>query len=803
MPIQIRFEGDPAKGPRFAPGLDELERIVIGRDAAHCQVVFAADDTRVGRQHCTLEQITGRYRVRVNQEDVVLCDGRRVYDNDELPFEREFQLQLGRTGPVLLVRTFLQGLVTDTRLQDLDESVVAKIRQTAQGARRGQTVALAAVVLVLVAAGAVALLSRSYSRRIEVALAEPQLADALNKGIPSVYLVLIQDKNQFLKRLGTAWVVDQQKGLLVTNAHIAEEFQELKQAKNGSRMVLHAPVAGDELMAVDRVQIHPGFDAWHKLWTQFEPVEQTSAAAYQSVASFGAACDVALLHVESAAALAPALRVADAKTLNGLKAGEPLGLVGYPVEELALGGATIDDPIPTVQFGHLVRMTNFFGVVDVPPDERLLVSHSVPATGGASGSPILNRRGEVVAINSAGNILPLYGPGESGEVTIIGRIPSAALINFAQRVDLVKELIEGTADERLIKAREQWAHAFQKHFRPRRATARLALVPRLVSLFERFLASGVEYKTETAKTPLLANAEMDRVNGASLPEWRRQMTVESPGIYLFAAVGEGDAPLRLTVSEPIGEGQILKRKSVTIADVQVVRPFEITARRQIEISAKSLTDVKKVYLTVLCGRRSRRPTAELHQNLADVWQKALKNVPKPLPVVEAAHLAGSMPPPPTLERDIDGKLRSTAPSEKAFHFPKLSAGHYLVTLVTKNGEDMGLAVNDGAYVQANGTAGQRSEATGACLSFDVMLWDDGRIDGRLTGDRRITDLLWSDAAGREFLVPATGGDSHSSERTIEYELRLYRAGDSPNSASPKSSAASDGKMTPVASQKHS
>jgi hypothetical protein len=803
MPIEIRYEGNPAQGPRFAAGLEESEKIVIGRDATHCQVVFPADDTRVGRQHCTLEQITGRYRVRVNQEDVVLCDGRRVYDNDELPFERAFKLQLGRTGPILLVRTSLEGLVTDARLQDLDDSIVAKIRESAEGGRRGQRLALAALGIVLIVAAAVIWLSRSYSKRIDVALAEPQLGDALNKSIPSVYLVLIQDGNKFLKRLGTAWVVDQQKGLLATNAHIAEEFQELEKAKNGSRMVIHAPVAGDQLLAVDRVQIHPGYDAWHKLWTQFEPVEQTSAVAYQSVASFGAACDVALIHVENSAALAPALQVADAKTLNGLKAGEPLGLVGYPVEELALGGATIDDPIPTVQFGHLVRMTNYFGVVDVSPEDRFLVSHSAPATGGASGSPLINRRGEVVAINSAGNILPLYGPGDGGEVKIVGRIPSAALINFGQRIDLVNELLSGTADERLKPARQEWEQAFNKHFRPRRATARSALVPQLTSLFDRFLAGGVEYKTETDKTPLLANVEMARVEGSSLPEWRRQVVIDSPGIYFIAAVGEGDAPLRLTVSEPIEEGQVFRRKSITIANAQVVRPFAVAGRRQLEVTAKSLSDVKKVYLTVLSGRRSRRTPDELHQNLADGWQKSLKTTAKPLSVVEAARLAAMMPPPPALERDLDGKQKPNDPAEKAVRFPKLSAGHYLVTLVTKNGEDVRLSVNDGAYVQADGTAGQRSEATGACLSFDVTLWDDGPIVGKLTGDRRITDAIWSDAAGREFLAPTSGGDAKSGERRIEYELRLYRASDGPNAAGAASAAAPGGKMNPVPGQKRS
>ena len=136
-------------------------------------------------------------------------------------------------------------------------------------------------------------------------------------------------------------------------------------------------------------------------------------------------------------------------------------------------------------------------------------------------------------------------------------------------------------------------------------------------------------------------------------------------------------------------------------------------------------------------------------------------------------------------------------------FPKLPAGHYLVTLVTKNGEDVGLSVNDGAYVQADGTGGQRSEATGACLSFDVTLWDDGPIVGKLTGDRRITDAIWSDAAGREFFAPASGGDAKSGERKIDYELRLYRASDGPNADSGTSSAASGGKMNPAPSQKRS
>jgi hypothetical protein len=85
----------------------------------------------------------------------------------------------------------------------------------------------------------------------------------------------------------------------------------------------------------------------------------------------------------------------------------------------------------------------------------------------------------------------------------------------------------------------------------------------------------------------------------------------------------------------------------------------------------------------------------------------------------------------------------------------------------------------------------------------VTLWDDGSIVGRLTGDRRITDAIWSDAAGREFVAPTSGGDGKSAERKIDYELRLYRAGDGLPSASAASSAAPAGKMNPAPSPKRS
>jgi hypothetical protein len=61
------------------------------------------------------------------------------------------------------------------------------------------------------------------------------------------------------------------------------------------------------------------------------------------------------------------------------------------------------------------------------------IEHSLPSTGGASGSPIVNARGEVVAILSGGNIIPSE---------VCPQQPNAAQVNFAQRIDVLTHLLD-------------------------------------------------------------------------------------------------------------------------------------------------------------------------------------------------------------------------------------------------------------------------------------------------------------------------------------------------------------------------
>ena len=125
-------------------------------------------------------------------------------------------------------------------------------------------------------------------------------------------------------------------------------------------------------------------------------------------------------------------QLAKPQTLHALKSGEPVAFLGFPMEKLDQGNVNIDNPVASMQSGIVVAVSDF-EMKDAGKDANLLIRHNLPSTGGASGSPIFNRNGEVVALLYAGNMI--------GQVTKNGKIdraPSAAQINFAVRADLLK-----------------------------------------------------------------------------------------------------------------------------------------------------------------------------------------------------------------------------------------------------------------------------------------------------------------------------------------------------------------------------
>ncbi len=133
---------------------------------------------------------------------------------------------------------------------------------------------------------------------------------------------------------------------------------------------------------------------------------------------------------------APAvLEIADRTELEGVDSGYTVAYLGFPMEGMAGGGAHVRSPVATMQAGIVTSATDYW-LAEATYDNRLLIQHNLGAAGGASGSPVFNLQGEVVGILSAGNVAGLLENG-NGQLS---RVPSGVLVNFAQRIDLLRDI---------------------------------------------------------------------------------------------------------------------------------------------------------------------------------------------------------------------------------------------------------------------------------------------------------------------------------------------------------------------------
>lgn len=67
MSINIRFQLKSSE-PKNYKFDDDIVEITLGRDPALCQVVFPAEETLVGRQHCVINELAGRYRLETTRQ---------------------------------------------------------------------------------------------------------------------------------------------------------------------------------------------------------------------------------------------------------------------------------------------------------------------------------------------------------------------------------------------------------------------------------------------------------------------------------------------------------------------------------------------------------------------------------------------------------------------------------------------------------------------------------------------------------------------------------------------------------------
>lgn len=247
-----------------------------------------------------------------------------------------------------------------------------------------------------------------------------QQADKLREAV-GVVVVVAPLKNGSAKPQphGTAFAIDQ--NTFATNAHIAKPVGNA--LKHGVDVFI--AMSGDD---GERYRVTSA--AWHRGYkTVKRNMEGKKSVPFTN--------DVGFLEINGS--VDQTFQLANNSTLRNLSPGQNVAFLGYPMESLIGNNLNIQSPVPTMQSGIVTAVTDYWQG-DGGFEKNVLVRHNLPSTGGASGSPIFTPNGEVVAILNAGNsFLSISADGQTTKLHV-NRIPHAAQVNFAQRIDLLREL---------------------------------------------------------------------------------------------------------------------------------------------------------------------------------------------------------------------------------------------------------------------------------------------------------------------------------------------------------------------------
>lgn len=219
--------------------------------------------------------------------------------------------------------------------------------------------------------------------------------------------------------IGTAWAV--RPNVFVTNAHVVAPVRKI--LKHGGSAFIAINEQPTTKLRIVAAKAHPKYGA--------------RALNYEGKPSVPFAFDVGLLQTDGSA---PAtFQIASPQEVQGMRSGYRVAYLGFPMERLIGQNVNMYDPLATMQSGIVTSVSDYwFG--DSGPQRNLLIRHNLGATGGASGSPIFNANGKVVAVLNGGNISVALDVSANKVKPV--RTPNAAMINFAQRADIIRDLLQ-------------------------------------------------------------------------------------------------------------------------------------------------------------------------------------------------------------------------------------------------------------------------------------------------------------------------------------------------------------------------
>jgi hypothetical protein len=225
--------------------------------------------------------------------------------------------------------------------------------------------------------------------------------DVLADADRSVYMVL-DDSGYY----GTAFVIDRERGILATAAHVAEILP--LDAKNSTVRIVNRftkkplPVTGR--------RVHAAYGAFRRVVEDYRPIDPKSSLgnprviALQDYVGDAAAILVDPIDAETGEnILGPSMPIAAEEKLRAMKTGDPIAVLGFPSDVLTSEIVT-ESAASRVERGVVAAMISPIDLADEEdnPVTRNLIVHRMAIAPGSSGGPVVNRFGEVVGVTSHG-----------------------------------------------------------------------------------------------------------------------------------------------------------------------------------------------------------------------------------------------------------------------------------------------------------------------------------------------------------------------------------------------------------------
>ena len=238
----------------------------------------------------------------------------------------------------------------------------------------------------------------------EAALTAVIPADVIQAIDPSVYAIAVDGKT-----VGTAFVVDQENGILLTAAHVTKGIEQLKTKRPDLDVTIinrHAPAP----VPVTNWYSHAGYGAFREEVARYGPIDVNSTLERPRILPLrDFTLDAAILTVNPLAddgggpILAPAIPFADETAIDQLQPGMPIAVIGFPYD-------VIDGELQHFNLTSRAERGTIAALI-APIDSvanlaaagaRSILVHRMATAGGNSGSPIVNRHGQVVAMHTHG-----------------------------------------------------------------------------------------------------------------------------------------------------------------------------------------------------------------------------------------------------------------------------------------------------------------------------------------------------------------------------------------------------------------